>query len=356
VTQDTPPVQRTVPELEAILRKRTSVMEALVAGLGLSARTAATGVLAAVLYGVVSGVVGYQIMQWVIGLREASPEALEVWVQICGAFAVLSGLYGIIQFTKRDRVSRASWAPALFAVPLALATIGFALLQSGQARQIGPVVLQFVTLGWGLLWMSFGGAITAIVWNRAAKNVVDGRPGAPGELIEEVGRRWLDVAGPHGAKVHAVTIGMQFVLPGIFYALQLAFTDMVVVLDPERAALKRASQLSSGMRGRIFRLLLVTSLITYALWFGVLLPIEGVTDSAAAIEKMQELFLDPSASSFAGYVAGEVVFALSTWVTTMALLALYLEREAQVKARGELKKLKAEAKGDLGPSTQPALG
>jgi hypothetical protein len=337
----------TEQQLTAILRRRTSAFAALIAGAKLAARTATVGVPVSVVYGLVSGIVGYQVMQATIGLQQLDQALVETWFQITAAAALFLALYLMVQIPKSRTASRASWAPAMFAAPLAFTAIALYLVSSGQARQIGPVVLQLTLMAWGIVWMTFGGAFTALAWLRAARNVLDGKSAADGVLAESAART-LEVAGPHGARVHAVTIGMQFLLPGIFYALQLAFVDMVVVLDPEKASLRRAGQLSSGMRGRLFLLLLLWSLGTYAVWFAVLLPLEGATTQVAAIEKFQELFLDPSSSSRLGYVVGEVLWSLSAWVCELALLVLYLEREEQVRARSQLKAMKQDA-----PSTNP---
>jgi hypothetical protein len=188
--------------------------------------------------------------------------------------------------------------------------------------------------------MSFVGALTALIWVKAGKETLDGKPVSFGAILEDARARWLDVAAPHGGRVTAVTVGIQFILPGIFYALQYAFVDMVAVLDPEKPALRRAGQLSYGMRGRLFRLLLGWTLLTYVIGFAVALPLEGVRDMAGAIEKSQELFLDPSSWHFAAYVTNEVLWAVSTWMSTLSLLWLYVEREDQVRARAELKELK----------------
>jgi hypothetical protein len=333
------------PELlKKILSTHTGELAALAAGARLALR-APIGLAAAVIYGLVSGLVGYSVLQVAIGVKETDPAMVDLWGNVALFVGAITSLYAIIQFTKRDRVSRASWWPALFAVPALLLAIAFSLETSGQSRQLGPVVLSLFLNAWTLLWASFGGAAAAIFWVRSGHGAIEGKPAGVGQLLDEVRTRLLDVAGPHGARVHAVTIGMQFLLPGIFYALQLAFTDMIAVLDPDRPVLRRAGQLSTGMRGRLFRLLFVWWLLGTLLTMGVSMPLEGVTTFEGVLEKFQELMLDPSSASRLTLVVQEILWAVCTWVLTLALLVLYLEREGQVRAKMALKKLRAQQEG-----------
>lgn len=327
--------------LKRILTERTGVLGAIRAGIVLAARTP-IGLLAALAYGLVSGLVGFNVLQMGISVKDTDPAMLDLWSQIATAITAFTGLYGLVQFSKRDRASRASWWPALLAAPALAITIALQLERSGQGRQLGPVVLSLFLMSWSLLWMSFGGAAAAIVWVRAGYGAHEDKPVSAGEILAEVPARLLDVAGPHAARVHAVTIGMQFLLPGIFYALQLAFTDMIAVLDPERPSLRRSGQLSTGMRGRLFRLMFVWWFVGTVLTMGISMPLEGVTSGEEALEKFQELFLDPSSASQLTFLVQECLWAVLTWVLTMSLLALYIEREAQVRAKQALKKLRQE--------------
>lgn len=348
---DAPPdaMKRLEEDLEkehrAVLGRRTSEFGALVAGTRLALRTAATGLPVAIGYALVNGLVSYEVLQLAIGARDAAPAMLQLWSQIAFGIGGFASLYAVLQFAKRDQVTRASWWPTLFAIPMLLVGLGFVVVQSEQARQLGPVILSLFLMAWGLVWMSFGGAAAAIVWIRAGKAALDGRSVGAAELTSEVQTRMLDVAAPHGARIHAQTIGMQLLLPGIFYALQLAFTDMVAVLDPEQASLRRSGQLTFGMRGRLFRMMLVWWVLGTVLSMAIAMPLEGVYTMDLAIQKAQELFLDPSAPSRLTYVAQELVWAGFTWVLTLSLLVLYLEREAQVRAKRALKDLKKKAAG-----------
>lgn len=328
-------------ELRAVLKHRTNEIEALAGGLRLALATAPLGLPVVIAYALISGFVSYAVIQFGIGAKEMEPAMLDLWGQITLGLGGLASVYAVIQFAKRDSVSRASWWPSLFALPLLMLSGAFHLIESGQATQLGPIVLQLFVMAWSLLWMSFGGAATAIAWLIAGKGHLDGRPVGFGALFEQLRSRLTDVAAPHGARVLAVTIGIQLLLPGIFYALQLAFVDMIAVLDPERPAMRRSGQLTFGMRGRLFRMMLLWWICGMALTMAVSLPLEGAYTLDAAITKAQELLIDLSAASQLTVVLQELIWGVLTWILTLALLVLYLEREAQVRAKSALKKLKA---------------
>jgi hypothetical protein len=222
---------------------------------------------------------------------------------------------------------------------------GMYLQLSGQARQYGPVVLSLVLMGWSILFATFVGAASAIVWLRAGADSLDGRPANPGAILQELGSRLLEVAGPHGARVHAVTIGAQLLLPGIFYALQYAFVDCLVVLDPEKPSLARSGQLAFGMKGRLFRLLLAWWVLGMVLTIGVAAVMQGMTAPDQVVELVAAMFVDPTSITPRTFAVQELVWAVLTWVLSLAVLVLYREREAQVRAKTELKRLDAAAPG-----------
>lgn len=335
-----PGAEPTEQDLRRMLDKRTSAMSALASGTRLAASTAATGLPVALLYALVSGLVGYAVLQLAIQLKDTPTPMIDLGGQITLFAGGLCALYAMIQFAKRETVSRASWWPALFAVPLLLASGGLHLIESGQSRELGPIVLQLFVMSWSILWMSFGGAATAIAWIVAGRFAMNGHRISVGDLASEVAHRTLDVAAPHGARVHAVTIGMQMLLPGIFYAVSYAFVDMIAVLDPSKQSLRRSSALAFGIRGKLFRLMLVWWLLGMVVSMAIALPLEGAFTVEDAIAKTQELLLDLSAASQATFILQEVLWSVWGWVLTLAVLVLYVEREDQVSARNALKKLK----------------
>lgn len=336
---------RSDAELKAVLGKRTGEIAAFQEGFRLAMATAGIGAPFALLYGAVSGWFMFTVVQWVVGLQDAADATVDLLFQIAIAIGAFCTLYAVLQFGKRDRVTRESWAPALFALPSLLIAAALYVQQGEATGQMGLVALSFATMGAGLIWYTFGGAAVNIAWSRAAKSQLDGQPSTFAAVVDEVRQRTIEVAAPHGAKVTAITVGMQFLLPGIFYAIALAFADAMVVLDPtRRKVLQRAEQLSNGMRGRLFRMWFVWTLVSFALSETVVLLVEGVTTQEEAIQKLGVIFLDPSALSQSAYIAQETVWAFTGWVMQLALLVLYLEREEQVKARAEQRRREKAAK------------
>ena len=127
---------------------------------------------------------------------------------------------------------------------------------------------------------------------------------------------------------HAVTIGMQVLIPGVYYAIQYAFVDMVVVLDPDRRALRRSADLTWGHRARLFQLFLVWFLVNFAMYVGIALALEPVEDLYAVM-------LDPRVFELSTMIVLDLVFVLTSWVLTLALLLMYQERIAREAASKE---------------------
>jgi hypothetical protein len=329
---------RSDAELKAALANKTSELSAVSHAFRLAARTAAVGVPFAVVYGVVSGWLGHTVVQWAIGLPSRPAETTDLYKLLALGAMAFGILYAAIQFPKRERVTRASWAPALFAVPAALVVATVWVQSGGATGQLALVAVSFTSLAMGIVWYSFGGAAANIAWMRAAQNELEGKPTQLGEVLAEVRSRTVEISAVHGAKVTAITVGMQFLLPGIFYALQFAFADAIAVLDPSKRALRRSGQLSSGIRGRLFRLLLVWTLVVFVVAQLIVVPLEGARTQAEAFEKFFTLFFDPSQLSLTAFITQEVVWGLSAWVQSLAFLSIYRDREDQVRARAELKR------------------
>jgi hypothetical protein len=401
VRADEPPSDgQNEQELRQVLNRRTGGVEAMREALWLARKTIGVGLPVAVIYASIGAGVGYGVLQVSLGALDAEPGALDLAVQLLGAAGAFATLYAVIQFTKRETASRASWAPALFAAPLLMSAGGLALLGSTQSSQMRPMAIQLLLMAWALLWSCFGGAGAVIAWLFAGRAAMDGRPTSAGEVAQQVRERLIEIAGPRGARIHAVTIGMQIVLPGVFYALQLAFTEMIAVLDPDRPALRRSGQLTFGMRGRLFRMMAVWWLIGTVLATGTILAIEtttptvpfevldanrdrsvdlveaeassrvlskfkqidadrsgglsaaevgawqadstnDVTTFEGALNRFWEMSLDPASMTFLQMLVYELIWAVFSWILMLALLLLYVEREGQVSAKRALKKLKA---------------
>lgn len=273
-------------------------------------------------------VLGYAVVsalgaRWALGRMDwamaADPATLDGVVQGLGIIAGFLGMYTVLQFTKRRSASRASWFPSLLLGPTLLAIGALTLLQRGKGAELGPVVLNMLYMGWSLVWASFGGAALAVGQVLLGHSALRGETLTAGDLLTQIRRRTLDVSAPHGARVHAVTIGMQLLVPGVFYALQLAFTDIIAVLHPDQPALGRSSQLTRGMRMRLFRIFLVWALVGAAASYAIVWGLHP-DDFASS-------FFDPRVLGMPALLAQDIVWALGGWVLQMTLLVMYLQRE-----------------------------
>jgi hypothetical protein len=88
------------------------------------------------------------------------------------------------------------------------------------------------------------------------------------------------------------------------------------------------------MRGRLFKTFLVWWLVATVVSTVVTFAGEGVlSDPSQWGAAFMEPMLESVAVSPTVLVATELIWAILTWILTLALLVLYVEREEQVRAR-----------------------
>ncbi len=333
-------------------------LAALGEALPLLGRTAAIGIPAATLYALVLALGAQAFLQLLDYGQQIGPDTRTLIGQTTGSVAALLGLYTLIQIGKRHTASRISWVPSLLLLPVSLIASGFLFFDRLVESQLQILLLLFFSSAWYAFWMSFGGAALMVAVTLAAERARNGEPIEMGPILEQVRRRTLDVAAPHGTRVQAIMVGNQVVIPGIFYMLQLAFADTIAVLKPDGAALKESSQLTWGMRGRLFKLFLVVIVLTLGAQFGAMALIDGQEPALA-------YFFDPRALSLGGLLAGEAMWAYAAWWTQVALLLMYHDRVAYLRRRRDERKRKQSQKQPdqvpeapdqerISPSTQPS--
>lgn len=306
-------------------------IRALTAALPLMGRTAAVGLPLSLLYGMVMAVGADRAVGLLEWGKTADPGTLSLLGDGFSLLAVLLLLYTGLQYSKRARASRVSWVPSLFLLPSMLLAAGFSFFDAGTQSQLQLVLILAFSMAWSAVWMSFGGAGFIAGVTTAAEQARKGETVDTGAAFSAVGSRMLDVAGPHGTRVQAIMVGNQVVIPGIFYMLQLAFADTIAVLKPEASALKESGQLTWGMRGRLFKMFLTVLVLTLAAQFGAIVLIDGPGPAMA-------YFFDPRELSLGGYAASEIVWGLSAWWIQVALLLVYHDRVAYLRARTAARK------------------
>ena len=303
--------------------------EALFGGAKLAIRTAAVGLPLSVLLGVTWAVGGRYALQGMEWCSRAGPDTVALAGQVLGGASGFLFLYTVVQYTKRHTATRASWFPSLFLLPMIMVVGALTMHSNGMGREMGPVMMMLFQQAWYLLWSCTAGSAVAVGWVLSGEAARKGESISPSELVKQIAARTLDVAAAHGGVKHAVTVGIQVLIPGVYYAIQFAFVDMVAVLDPERPALKRSAELTWGHRARIFRLLLIWFVITVALVYGIGFALEPMAD-------MQASMFDPRVIDVPTVILQDLASVLTTWVLTLALLLMYnerIEREVAKKAK-----------------------
>lgn len=300
-------------------------LSALVQALPLVGRSAAVLVPVVILYGAIMA----GVAMWTLGLMEwakANPDTRVLLGNVFSVVAVVLGIYTALQFAKRQSASRLSWLPSLFFLPSVLVAIAFTFFQQGTESQLQLILLTLLDAAWRLVWMSIGGAAVIVAATLSAEQARKGESVDAGGIFGQIVGRTLDVAGPHGTKVQAVTIGMQVLIPGIFYMLQLAFADTIAVLKPEAAALRTSGRLTWGMRGRLFKLFLALTMLFMIIHF---VAISLIDQPASAMA----YYFDAREMAFPAFALGEILWGVYIWVLQVALLLIYHDRVRYLKER-----------------------
>jgi hypothetical protein len=313
---------------------RPGVFQALFSGLGLCVKTARVGLPVALGFGALSGLGVSQAAALVDSIPDMPAATTGLFSQGLLGLTVALGLYTAIQLSKHfggGEQTAASWFPSLMLLPAGLAALGVQVLASG-STDYAPVALMGFVMGFHIFFGTVFGAFAVVVWLRGAVAVLDGTPFGAGELYTEARKRWLEVAVPHGASLQAVTVGMQVVVPGIFYALQYAFVDCLAVLEPEHRALNRSRRLTQKIRGYLFRVMFVW----FVCWFGTNLAVATAMDGFG--NAWVSLLLDIRQISPRTLMLQEIVAMFCAWWSVLTMLVIYRWRMAELTARASLRR------------------
>lgn len=315
--------------------------EALLLGFKRLLRVSWLAVPLVLLLGVVQTLVGEELLQAARWLLDQPDELQEMVSQALGVGAGLLGIYSLFQVVKRKKATRISWIPTLFMLPLALAAGGIILAKVG-GSSTQPAVIALVDSAWMLVFMCFGGASLMVAWATLAQQLEEGQGIDALAVVRRMLTRTADVSAPYGAKTHAVIIGFQVVIPGIFYALQMAFVGIAAVLEPDQPALSRSARLTYGIRTRVLKALLLPFVLSLAAGSGAVYLIEG-----------QDMFIQslivPGSGGLWSKLAGDVLNLLVFSVATLGLVEMFRQRAA----RFEKKDSATESKMAPGPTGSP---
>ena len=173
---------------------------------------------------------------------------------LLGVLAVL-GIWLVLQLLNRKKASRASWLPTLAMLPVAIAAVAF---WPRLAELVGPdqappgFFSASLTFGF---WL-FGGGLLSLLWVALGADLHQ-----HGKV--DVGRAlglWRSQLGGalavHGATATVIFLGLQaLVIPGLVYALMMAFTVHIAVLHPDLPPFKESSRLTRGWWRPVFNVL-----------------------------------------------------------------------------------------------------
>ena len=227
-------------------------------------------------------------------------------------------LYTILQIGKRRSVTRKSWVPALFLLP-----VGFLALLISMGTALGPVALMLQSTAWDLVWEIFGGSLLSLFWVCWAFDIHEGKKPSYASALSRMKGRWLGVAAAYGGVTLSVWAGLQVVIPGIYYAISYAMVDICVLDDPKSRAFARSTQMVSGIRRRVFKVFVIVLLVGITAQFISVVSIDGVGVLGQALS-------DPGAMSWRATVPGDLVSVTLWGVIKFAFVDLYLDRKARL--------------------------
>lgn len=179
--------------------------------------------------------------------RQELEERADLWRLAAWGLVIALIPYFLLQLAKRGSATRASWIPALLVLPTVLFAIA---LQVRVPRDQGLVVTVLVYNGLDILWGTLFGSVLAVITVIVGDRL---RRGAAPFDAEAIRARLGDVVAVHGGVYQAVYVGLQVLIPGIYYALAYAFADISAVLEPERPSFARSASLTAGIRRRVFK-------------------------------------------------------------------------------------------------------
>lgn len=294
-----------------------SAVEAWRHGVRATLRAAPIVIVVAIVWGFVySGVTeaGVRLFNHYLSLPQ---DQVASWLFNGRAIAGALGLWTVATFVRRDRARPLDWLPAALFVPALLFVLGM----SGKDRGFGPALVTVPLTAMGLAVGSTVGAYLSALWVRIAEAVAADE--APTARLGTLGSDGLRILGPHAAATHATQIGMQLVIPGIYYMVALALVDVIAIVDPSATPLSRSMRLTAGIRRRVFKLVVLGALVYVVLSAPLALMFYDPASLYGAL-------LLPTAIDWKVWAILDAVGAFAFAPVTMGSLWLYRERAARV--------------------------
>lgn len=269
--------------------------------------------------------VGMQLGEW--AFLDAALRALPRLGSALGSLSegllvaiVALGLYTLIQLKNRHKASHLSWLPSLGLVPalLVYGSLRVVALEDASSRLFGLIFLQ------GAFRMLVAPLLAALVALLVVGGLAALRDGAdPAVALSRIRGRYARVAAPLGLRALLVELGLQVIVPGVWFAVSYAFADILAVLHPDRPTLRSSGDLVRGARSSVFKLLLLWVFANVGTSLGIVAVAVGAASAPAAL-------FDPTQLPFGVvFVSAWVSGLLYCWSLT-ALFVFYEAREARV--------------------------
>ena len=296
------------------------------------------------LNGLVYGWLDHQLGGLIESMQK-DPSIAQYYGQVFGVVALMLGAYTGLQVVKRATATWASWIPCLFlpsVVFVALCAGSF----TGEYSQQELILSMGLRVALELAWMCSVGGIIYGLWVCLAYNMMtSGRLDVLGAFQRLKATR-LSYLAPHGGSTLLIYLGMQVVLPGVFYAVLYSFVDQSAILKPEASPFKQSAAVSTGLRRPIVLLFLITLLpaimsrifVTVWVeeffhglgWTQVFVTDSGAFDSSAAWGNVVAMFFGaPWAGAFYSEGIALGVASLLTGISAAGLTWAYLSRTAE---------------------------
>jgi len=224
--------------------------------------------------GLLFGWLDHQLGKFIMMLQE-TPKTAQFTGQIFGVLSLLLFCYGALQFSKRHTASRISWIPVLFLPSSVFVTI-CAGSYTGAHSQEEVILSMGLRIALELIWMCTVGGLVYGLWVSLSYTVARSGRVQTSEAFSILKRAGLGFLAPHGGATMLIYLGMQVVLPGLYYAVIYSFVDHVAVIHPERRSFKWSTFVSRGRRRGIVFLFLSTLFPAMILRFYLMVNIEGL--------------------------------------------------------------------------------
>ena len=201
---------------------------------------------------------------------EANPESAGTLAGVSGAVSLALLLYFALQLPKRKTASWASWVPLLL-LPSALIFWGTTTMfpQLMQTKQ-ELVVSLGLRLPLELAWMCTVGGVVYGLWVLLSDEYFEHGTLRGASAIRRLREAGIGFIAPHGGSTLLIYVGMQAVLPGLYYAILYAFVTHAALLRPNTGVFAESTRVSRLIRRDVIRVYVFTIVPAFFMRFVVM--------------------------------------------------------------------------------------